>query len=193
MKLIIQANGVLEKLQSRPSFLMVGTIEPRKGYEQVLGGFEALWDEGIDVNLVIVGKEGWMVDGLVKKIRLHSEYNRRLHWLEGISDEYLERIYSICACLISASEDEGFGLPLIEAAQHQIPIIARDIPVFVEVVGEHAYYFSGTEAGALSERIRDWIFLYNKNQHPKSNEIPWLTWNTSAKDLTDGIIKMHGM
>ena len=55
-------------------------------------------------------------------------------WLEGISDEYLDKVYAASTCLIAASEGEGFGLPLIEAAQHKLPIIARDIPVFREVV-----------------------------------------------------------
>lgn len=41
-------------------------------------------------------------------------------------------------CLIAASFGEGFGLPLIEAAQHGLPIMARDIAVFREVAKEYA-------------------------------------------------------
>ena len=62
-----------------------------------------------------------------------QEIGNRLFWLEGISDEYLEKIYDAATCLIAASEGEGFGLPLIKVAQHKLPIIARDIPVFREV------------------------------------------------------------
>ena len=47
--------------------------------------------------------------------------------LQGISDEYLEQVYAASTCLIAASINEGFGLPLIEAARHGIPIVARDI------------------------------------------------------------------
>ena len=78
---------------------------------------------------------------IVEKLRHHPELGKRLFWLEGISDEYLEKVYATCVCLIAASEDEGFGLPLIEAARHRIPILARDIPVFREVAGDHASYF----------------------------------------------------
>ena len=42
------------------------------------------------------------------------------------------------ACLIAASFGEGFCLPLIEAAKHDLPMIARDIPVFREVAGQSA-------------------------------------------------------
>ncbi len=51
----------LGQLQSRPSFLMVGMIEPRKGYLHVLEAFTQLWRQGLEINLVIVGKEGWTV------------------------------------------------------------------------------------------------------------------------------------
>ena len=132
---------VLEQLQGSISFLMVGTLEPRKAYEEVLEAFERLWQEGLPLNLVLVGKQGWMVEELVEQLRSHHELNRRLFWLEGISDEYLEQVYLVCTCLIAASYGEGFGLPLIEAAQHKLPIIARDIPVFREVAGENAFFF----------------------------------------------------
>lgn len=179
------AGHVFEALSSRPTFLMVGTIEPRKGQLQTLAAFERLWDQGVDVNLVMVGKHGWNVDLLVEILRIHSERNRRLFWLEGISDEYLEKVYATSSCLIAASEGEGFGLPLIEAAQHKLPIIARDIPVFREVGGEHAFYFSGFTPNALADGVREWLTLDQTNQAPQSDNMPWLTWKQSTQNLLD--------
>lgn len=175
--------SVLTVLADRPSFLMVGTIEPRKGYAQVLASFEQLWADGVDVNLVIVGKAGWMVEPLLEKIRTHPELGERLFWLEGISDEYLEKIYAAATCLITASEGEGFGLPLIEAAQRGVPIIARDIPVFREVAGEHACFFKSTVPNKLAQVIRNWIELFDKNKVPLSENMLWQTWEESANQL----------
>lgn len=179
---------ILQHLAIPPSFLMVGTIEPRKSHAHVLEAFEILWSEGVESNLVIVGKHGWMVEELIQKLRSHRELNQRLFWLEGISDEYLEKVYETSTCLIFASEGEGFGLPLIEAAKHGLPIIARDIPVFREVAGEHAFYFSGTKASDLAESVKEWIKLFNQNTHPKSDTMPWLTWRESAERLKEIII-----
>ena len=179
----LDADIVLDCLRSRPTFLTVGTLEPRKGHVQVLDAFEQLWQTGIDLNLVIVGKQGWMVEALVDRLRAHPELNKRLFWLEGISDEYLEKVYAASTCLIAASYGEGFGLPLIEAAQHKLPIIARDIPVFREVAGEHAYYFDGTAPGVLAHSIKTWLTLHGADLHPKSNKMPWLTWRGSTKML----------
>lgn len=176
---------VLKSIQPRQSFLMVGTIEPRKGHGQTLAAFEQLWANGVDVNLVIAGKPGWMVEGLLERLQHHLELGKRLFWLEGISDEYLEKIYAASTCLIAASEGEGFGLPLIEAAQHELPIISRDIPVFREVAGEHAFYFDGEEAKNLAAAIQSWLKLYKSNEHPSSGSMPWLTWKESAAQLLD--------
>ncbi len=184
-----EAKQVIVHLASRQSFLMVGTIEPRKGYAQTLAAFELLWAEGVDVNLVIVGKQGWMMEKLIDTLRRHSEQGKRLFWLEGISDEYLEMVYSGSTCLIAASEGEGFGLPLVEAAQYKLPIIARDIPIFHEVAGDHAYYFNGKEPDDLAKAVHEWLELYQSGRHPKSDDMPWLTWKQSTQQLLDVILQ----
>lgn len=178
-----QADDLLMRLASRPSFLMVGTLEPRKSHAQVLAGFEKLWSEGYSINLVFVGKKGWMTQSLVKQIQKHPQKDNLLFWLQGTSDEYLEKIYDVSTCLIAASQGEGFGLPLIEAARHKIPIIARDIPVFREVASEHAYYFKGEQPESVVNAVSHWLNLYHDGQHPKSDDIVWLTWFESATEL----------
>lgn len=177
------APQLLECLAQKPSFLMVSTIEPRKGHAQALAAFEALWAQGVDINLVIIGKRGWLVDALVERLENHVEKGSRLFWLEGISDEYLEKVYSTATCLIAASEGEGFGLPLIEAAQHHLPMIIRDLPVFREIAGEHAFYFQGMTAEELADAVQAWLELHKDGKHPTSATMPWLTWEQSAEQL----------
>lgn len=191
------AEMVLDRLGRSPSFLMVGTIEPRKGYLQVLEAFNALWSEGIDVNLVIVGREGWTglsdetrrdIPETIALLRQHPELNNHLFWLHGISDEYLEHIYAACTCLIAASYGEGFGLPLIEAARHGLPTLARDIPVFREVAGDHATYFDTVDAVALAETIKGWLGACRDRGHIQSDRLPIKTWAESTDQLLSGIL-----
>ncbi|ACS87040.1 glycosyltransferase family 4 protein [Musicola paradisiaca] len=174
---------MISHLKQNPTFLMVGTIEPRKQQQQILDVFNILWSQDINVNLVFVGKKGWGVDKLVTQIGVHPELNNRFFWCNGISDECLDSLYSISSGLVIASEDEGFGLPLIEAAQHGIPIIARDIPVFREIAGEHAYYFVNKSAKDIAQEFVDWLALFKADKHPKSITMPWLTWKQSARQL----------
>ncbi|MCE5360650.1 MAG: glycosyltransferase, partial [Acidithiobacillus sp.] len=189
------AQQVLTTFASRPSFLMVGTVEPRKGYAQTIEAFDQLWAEGSDINLVIVGQEGWKplpdtmrrdIPATVSRLRTHPERSKRLFWLEGISDEYLEKAYAASSCLIAASYGEGFGLPLIEAAQHKLPILARDIPVFREVAGEHAFYFDDSrDPVVIAKAVRAWLALHRAGTAPSSQGLPWLTWKLSAERLLE--------
>lgn len=190
------AQALLTQLRSRPSFLMVGTIEPRKGYLQAIEAFSQLWQQGADINLVIVGREGWQglpatsrrdIPATIERLQNHPESGQRLHWLDGISDEYLEQVYAHSTCLLAASYGEGFGLPLIEAAQHRLPILARNIPVFQEVAGAHASYFEAATPAGLAQAVQLWLGQHATDHAPaplpQSAEMPWLTWNDSAAQL----------
>lgn len=178
-----QERALLETFRHRPTFLMVSTIEPRKGYGQALKAFEWLWEQGVDAQLVLVGKQGWNVEPLMAAIQQHPELGKRLHWMKFVSNTMLAGLYENCSALLMASEGEGFGLPLIEAAQHNLPVIARNIPVFREIAGEHAFYFAGTEPQALADAIQRWLALRGQGQEPKPSGIRWITWEDSAEQI----------
>lgn len=178
-----EAPAVLAQLAQRPSFIMVGTIEPRKGHKQTLAAFELLWAQGLDMNLVIVGKLGWKMNAWAEDLLCHPEMNKRVFWARGISDEYLELLYRKCSCLLAASEGEGFGLPLIEAAQYGIPILARDLEIFREVAGPFAQYFDGLDPHILADAIMQWLQANQSGSSLSSQGMPYLSWEQSAQQL----------
>lgn len=183
----------IENLGEGPMFVMVGTLEPRKGHAQALDAFDILWAQGVQANLVIVGKHGWLVDDLAMRIQSHPQLGSHLLWLDGISDEYLEHVYNNSDCLIAASEGEGFGLPLIEAAQKGLPIIARDLPVFREVAGDHAFYFEGATSQTMAASLLAWLELHACGTHPTSTTMPWLTWKQSAAQLLEAVRRLESL
>lgn len=138
----------------RPKFLMVGTVEPRKRHADALAAFEGLWDSGADIELHLIGKPGWMTQGLVARLGVHPEAGRRLFWSVDASDADLEAAYKSAHAVIAASEAEGFGLPVVEALARGTPVIASDIPVFREVAGPFAEYFPMGDVPALADVVR---------------------------------------
>lgn len=187
-----QEKDLIYKVRENRSFLMVGTIEPRKGHFQSITAFDILWAKGNNSNLVIVGKEGWKgldnnsrrtIPDIVRMIKSHPLLNKKLFWFDNASDEVLEELYQNADCLLYPSEAEGFGLPLIEASQHNKPLISRDIPVLREVAGNGAYYFKTTEPEALALAVEEWIELFSNSAQPDSGIIDWLSWSQSAKNL----------
>lgn len=186
------------RLRKKPTFLMVGTIEPRKGYLQAIEAFELLW-RGHDIHLVIVGKEGWKnlpdsmrrdIPETLQRLRDHPELGQRLFWLEGISDDDLENIYEASSCLIAASHGEGFGLPLVEAANHRIPILARNVPVFKEVVGSYATFFSGENPRSLADGVAAWLATDARSSVTERVAASPLTWKESADALRSQILEL---
>lgn len=181
--------AVLHAEMPQPLFAMVGTLEPRKGHSQVLDAFELLWNQGFTGSLCIIGKEGWKMKGFVHRLRKHHEKDRRLFWRENANDAELKQLYSKSVALIAASFGEGFGLPLVEAAAVNTPIIARDLPVFREVMGDDAFYFSAMSAEQLAGEIREWMRLYSVNMHPKPGERSLRSWSQTCAELLDKLCK----
>jgi glycosyltransferase involved in cell wall biosynthesis len=168
---------------SRLTFLMVGTLEPRKCHQLVLDAFELLWASGQDVILHIVGKHGWMVEHLVGRIEQHPEFGDRLIWSYSVTDNELRVFYRQSTCLLAASEAEGFGLPLVEAARHGLPIIARDIEPFREVAGDNAFYFTSETPADLAGDISAWIELHKIGLAPTSLSLKQVSWSDSTNNL----------
>ncbi|MBP8022045.1 MAG: glycosyltransferase, partial [Azonexus sp.] len=183
------AAALLSWVSAGPCILMVGTLEPRKGHQQALEAFSQLWDAGCGVRLLIVGAEGWRgvadehrraIAGLVQRLHSHPQRDTRLRWLPSVSDECLQQLYSRAAGLLAASWDEGFGLPLIEAAHQGVPILARDIAIFREVAGDHARFFHATTSAELAQAVKVWM---GSGFHPPSSGLQYLSWRQSAENL----------
>lgn len=182
--LSIDADRILAEIAVKPSFLMIGTIEPRKGHKQALAAFDSIWSTDVDANLVIVGRWGWQMADFQRTLLEHPEFGKRLFWLDGISDEYLQKVYELCVCLLAASQAEGFGLPLIEAARHGLPVLARDIPVFREVAEEFAEFFpNDPDPTAISNAVVAWLASGHDRTHRNSLVGKDRRWSDMIDDL----------
>ncbi|MFM0274788.1 glycosyltransferase family 1 protein [Paraburkholderia aspalathi] len=167
----------------RRAVLMVGTIEPRKGYAQVLDAFDLLWSRDSDATLVIAGRPGWHVETFIARLTDHPEAGKRLLWLPDIDDAQLAQLYAGLDGLVMASEAEGFGLPLVEAARYGMPMFVRDLTVFREIAGEHSAYFTANNGDELAPQLAVWLDQLDCGTAPASNAMKSLTWAASAEQL----------
>lgn len=181
--------AAVDQIRRLPSsFLMVGTIEPRKGHLQALEAFNQLWSGGENVALVIVGHPGWMTEVTQRRIRHHEEFGKRLFWFMDANDALLDKLYGSCTTLLAASEGEGYGLPLVEALRHGLPVLCRDLPVFREVAGEAATYFSGNDPAELVIALRRRRMLRGQVCDPDTaGTVSRVRWSDSAQQLLAAI------
>jgi glycosyltransferase involved in cell wall biosynthesis len=181
---------IIEQLKrvSMTRLLMVGTLEPRKGHHQVLDAMEHLWKKNREIALIIVGKQGWNVDALISKLTAHPESNHRLYWLQGCSDALLKAVYHLSDGLIAASYGEGFGLPLVEAAQCKLPVLARDIAVFREVAQHYASFFTADTADDMACAIEHYVAQIKSSDMAERKPPVFNSWKQSAHQLMAEIL-----
>lgn len=171
-------------------YLMVGTIEPRKGYDYAFGAFEDLWKNGFNGILVVVGKIGWNVDRLIKKFNGSVYLNKNFFLFNDLNDDELNFLYNNAGAAICASRREGFGLPLAEAMHCGIPVLASDIPVFREIGGDYPVYFN-PDADGLAGAVKEFEKNAAKNTggkgHEKCVKSGRIGWDESADMLSERI------
>jgi len=79
----------------------------------------------------------------------------RLVFHNGVTDEDYVTVLRTATALVTASFDEGFGIPLVEAMSLGIPIVVSDIPIFREIGGDAAVYFDPTSPAALVDAVQE--------------------------------------
>lgn len=170
-------------LQGRDFALSVSTIYARKGQEQLLDAFEQLWAEGRDEVLVFVGARGYGVDDLIARLETHAEVGKRLHWFENGSDAILATLFAHCVGVVTPSEGEGFGLPLAEALQRGLPVLARDLPVYRELAADGVTWFTGQSPRHLAAVVADWMDGLRQGRVSRPKPGQFLSWQDSTAQL----------
>jgi glycosyltransferase involved in cell wall biosynthesis len=134
--------------------LFAGTIEPRKNLTTLIQAFdEILRTTSLRPQLVIAGKQGWLVDDLMKAVE-SSRLGPRVRFTGYVSDHELGALYSSCRVFVYPSLYEGFGLPPLEAMACGAPVITSEIPSLLETTGaDAALHVPPLDATALAHSV----------------------------------------
>ncbi len=164
--------------------LSVGTIEPRKNHALLLDAYDELISN-TDLNLVIVGKKGWLSNAVFERIHNHSSFESRIHHLDNISNYELSGLYHHAWVNVIPSLYEGFGLPLVEALSRECPTICSSAGSLPEIGGKHVLTFSPHSAIELSKIL---LSLYtNRDELSKLKraaiDFEPVTWRQTAIDI----------
>jgi len=110
----------------------------------------------------------------------------------GATDaEYVELLQRSTA-LVSASKDEGFGIPLVEAMAFGVPVVVSDITIFHEIAGNAGTYFAPTDGAAFVRGVRSleadaaWLAA---SEASVAQAAGW-SWENSARQLWAGLQKV---
>lgn len=136
-------------------FLYVGNVEKRKGVDILIRAFDRYVQAGGTKNLVIAGKKREqdvddMLSDLVKK------YPDRVTYKGYVTDAEKNDLYARSSAVLFQSRAEGFGICALEAMSFKKPVLASDLSIFSETVGDAIRYFplSGGEAALCDAMLK---------------------------------------
>lgn len=122
-----------------PFFLYVGNLEARKGVDLIFPAYEKYRRMGGTKRLILAGKS--------REEEIDRMMERALDSVDGIeyagyvTEEKKNELMQQCDCFLFPSRAEGFGMAVLEAMRYHKPIIASDLPIFGEIVGDCLNYF----------------------------------------------------
>ncbi|MFO7886386.1 MAG: glycosyltransferase family 1 protein [Desulfobacteraceae bacterium] len=180
---------IRDMFEDRHVYLIVSTVEPRKNHAYLLDAFDRLWQRDKDVSLLIIGRRGWKVEKLIERICSHPRLGKNLFFREDIGDSELQYCYSRARALVFPSIAEGFGLPIIEALNSGLPVIASDIPVHREVGKNYIGYCDIHDPENLAKMIT------GIEEKGFCDEVPlveddhgWVSWEESSRMLFEACV-----
>ena len=149
---------------SKPYIIWVGVWRRYKNLEILARSFNTLVKSGFDFQLVLAGEEDIHHPEVAAKIR-EIVSNERLIAPGRVSQNDLVSLYAGAEVFVNPSLTEGFGLTSVEAQTLGLPVVASDIPVMREVLGESALYFSPSSEEQLLSRLS--VILGDKSVREK--------------------------
>lgn len=171
-------------LLSRPYFLFVGTLERKKNILALAHGFnEFLEKYKLDMDMVFAGKpDSHYPEEKFKALGI--KHSHRLVFTGFVTDAELAALYQGAYAFVSASLNEGFGIPGVEAMQFGLPLLVANTAVFNEVYDQAAIYFDPHNPQDIAEKMNllatDRQF-YQQQQQKSLNRGLQFSWQDAAK------------
>lgn len=143
----------LKYSEGQPYFVYVGAINPRKNLETIFRAFDQFKDrDQHDYKMLVVGSEMFLTSEMKQALR-DMKNRSSLVFTGRLSVGELPAVVASAHALCLVSHLEGFGIPVLEAMQCGIPVMASNVTSLPEVGGEAALYVSPTDVNAMASAL----------------------------------------
>jgi glycosyltransferase involved in cell wall biosynthesis len=171
-------------------FLFTGGIHPRKNLLNLLKAFSLFkkWQQS-NMKLLVAGRLAWDYESILEKLKTYR-YRDDVVLLGYQPDEELVRITAGAYALVYPSFFEGFGLPIIEAMQSEVPVITSNTGSMPEIGGDAALYADPSKPDEIAKHMqhvyRDEILRTSLIEKGKIQAAKF-NWNKAAEELWQSI------
>ncbi|PKR81925.1 glycosyltransferase family 1 protein [Brumimicrobium salinarum] len=169
--------------QGKPYIVFVGAIHKRKNVQRLIAAYKVLKTQNkIPHQLLIVGEPMW--DS--QTVEIDEELKPYIHFTGHVSLDHLANIVGAATCMAFVSYFEGFGIPLVEAMQSGVPVLAGNLTSLPEIGGDAALYCDPYSVDSIQEQLN--LLLSDENLR-KDLIVKGLerakdfSWDYTARDL----------
>lgn len=179
--------------QGNDYFFFVGSMHPRKNVHRLIKAFEKFKsDTGAQTRLVIAGAMLWSKSEITDTYE-QSRFREDIVFTGRLSDSDLALALGGAYALTFVPVFEGFGLPIVEAFQAEVPVLAANVTSLPEVAGEAAVYADPFDIDSIATGME---ILY-KNENGLISQLiekgkvqrTKFSWENTAKLMWDCIQK----
>lgn len=179
--------------EGREYFLFTGGIHPRKNLMNLLKAFSLFkkWQHS-NMKLLVAGRLAWDYEDVLTKLKTYR-YRDDVVLLDHVPDDQLKRITASAYALVYPSFFEGFGLPIIEAMQCEVPVVTSNTSSMPETGGDAALYADPSDPDAIAkhmmnlykdESMRYALIAAGKIQAEK------FSWDKAAAEIWQNILQV---
>ena len=135
-------------------FLFVGGIHPRKNLMNLLKAYSIFkkWQKS-NMKLLVAGKKGWMSDDVFEKLKTYK-YREEIILLNYLPEEELANVVAAAYAVVYPSFFEGFGVPILEAMNCEVPVLTSSAGSMPEVGGDAALYADPSTPQAIADNMK---------------------------------------
>ena len=182
---------IVEPLLQKKYILHVGTIEKRKNLITLLKAFELyLQNNSQDLYLIIVGQKSnkptLKDEAVFEMVAASSLLKERVVFTGYLTDSQTAQLYKHAALYVFPSVNEGFGIPILEAFAHKVPVLVSNNSCLPEVAGNAAIGFDPYNPDALSTLIAQTLndtALLQSLQEKGTERLTHFTWGKTLNAL----------
>lgn len=186
-----EKEGVRTKIsKGSPYFIYAGAIQPRKNLIRIFHAFDLFKNsDNRNYKLVIAGRKAWDTNETMTTYE-NMKYREDVIFLGHLQQPDLAKALAAATALVYVSLFEGFGIPIVEAMQSQVPVITSSASSMPEVAGDAGLMVDPASvfhiADAMQRIVKD--ELLQKQMIAKGIEqAKKFTWQQSAERLWNSI------
>ncbi|MBI4137288.1 glycosyltransferase family 4 protein [Candidatus Roizmanbacteria bacterium] len=183
--------NILTKYRIRGNYILyVGTLQPRKNIVRLIEAFHLVNKKNVQngkkgLQLVIVGKKGWLFDTIFAKAKDLGLADQVI-FTGFVPDEELPVLYAHAQCFCLVSLYEGFGFPVLEAMREGTPVIASNISSLPELVEDAGILVNPEEVTDIAHGIIDVLKMKDADRIKLiargKKQAAKFTWDKTARE-----------